>query len=365
MKDKSCLQIKEFLLQCILHCLVIMIWYKKLIFRCLGNLTYTESRIVLWTMLLVSILMGAFVVFKYKKTGWTAEVSLLIPYGIYTVWGYWKTIESGIKVILGVSIILSIAYSLLVLHRKIHNRKKMNLVLRNRFYKCVTGTFSILAVGMSIIMISIAVQGVCDLSILKTAIKGSHREELEQYTISNNINTVLKLQEYEWTRLATQEKIDVLQVIANIEANYLGLPNKLNVQVSDLEEDTLGCYVDETYTIYIDVEHIENDSSYAILESCCHEAYHSYQHRLVDAYKDADESLQALRLYKNVRFYEKEFADYSDGSEDILTYYFQQCEIDAREYAESAVEDYYLRISEYIETEKLVNANITFKIEEI
>ena len=53
------------------------------------------------------------------------------------------------------------------------------------------------------------------------------------------------------------------------------------------------------------------------------------------------------------------------GIEDILTYYFQQCEIDAREYAESAVADYYLRIREYIETEKLVNTNITFKIEEM
>ena len=49
-----------------------------------------------------------------------------------------------------------------------------------------------------------------------------------------------------------------------------------------------------------------------------------------------------------LKSYAEEFSNYKEGARD---YYYQKCEIDAREYAEEAVADYYQRIEEYL-TEK-------------
>ena len=134
-------------------------------------------------------------------------------------------------------------------------------------------------------------------SILKSSVSATVNEQGVSQTISNNIDTVLLLREEEWSQLTTQEKLDTLQTVANIEAHYLGLPNELNVGIANLGEYTLACYNDNTHTISIDLNHLENDSVYDVLDSCCHEAYHSYQHRLVEAYNAADENSKGLRIY--------------------------------------------------------------------
>lgn len=156
------------------------------------------------------------------------------------------------------------------------------------------------------------------------------------------------LQEDEWNGLTTKEKQDTLQTVANIEAHYLGLANELNVGIANLGEYTLACYNDRTHTISIDLNHLENDSVYDVLDSCCHEAYHSYQHRLVEAYNAADENLKELRIYKSAIQYGLEFNDYIGGDYDFCSYYYQRCEMDARDYAENAVFDYYKKIYEYL-----------------
>jgi len=55
-------------------------------------------------------------------------------------------------------------------------------------------------------------------------------------------------------------------------------------------------------------------------------------------------------FYIDISNYIDEFETYADGYQDFCAYYFQQCEMDAREYGESAVEDYYARIEAYLES---------------
>lgn len=195
---------------------------------------------------------------------------------------------------------------------------------------------------------TIGVNGIFGNNIPASSVPAISNDHSNPQTISNNIDTVLLLQEKEWSILTTQEKIDVLQTVANIEAHYLGLPNELNVGASNLDEDTLACYDDSTHTISIDITHLESDLVYNVLESCCHEAYHSFQHRLVDVYNTSDGQLKGLCFFKSAAQYSQEFDDYADGENDYYAYYSQNCERNARHYAEDAVEDYYSRIDEYL-----------------
>lgn len=348
MSDRSTMGSIEYMIDSIFWCVIVMIWYKNLLFRCLGNRTYGESKIVLWVFILLSVVGCCFLLFRKRRTEWSVLVSVLLPYGAYTILIYWNTMQRRIEGILLLSLGVSTVGGILVMTRRIKKRKNMKRVIMNRMTRCFELSASILAIAMAVIMVPVMFQGTVGMTIFKANMEAKKGEVSEDQTVSANIDTVLKLQEEEWKDLSTKEKLNVLQCVANIEANYLGISNELNVGTSNLDENVLASYVDGTHTICIDLKHLEKSSAKDVLNSCCHEAYHSYQHRLVDVYNDSSEETRKLRVYKRVADYADEFSAYIDGDENFCTYYSQQCETDARAYAENAVEDYYSKIEKYM-----------------
>lgn len=283
------------------------------------------------------------------RTSWTEAKAIIVPFGLYTVLAYSRTVGVWMPIVLALAGVLSAAYSIYLLTRKIRNRRHKCKVLVRRIYRCCMMCQSLLASALLVIMVAIGIHGVFGDNILNSSVPATIDEQSVSQTISNNIDTVLLLQEEEWEKLSTQKKLDTLQTLANIEAHYLGIPNELNVGTANLKGNTLAYYNDNTHTISIDLDHLENDTVYDVLESCFHEAYHSYQHRLVDAYNNADESIKGLRLYKTAALYAEEFKNYVDGEDcDFWTYYDQRCESDARDYADDAIYDYYSKIEEYL-----------------
>ena len=152
--------------------------------------------------------------------------------------------------------------------------------------------------------------------------------------------------EEKWDTISMEEKVSAMQVIANIESRYLGLPHELTLIVSQLPSGTVACYNDRTHHIEIDVEHLEDASPLEILDSICHEAYHAYQYRLCDAYDCLDNEYKTLIDFYDATLYKEEFANYINGEDDMFEYYHQQCEIKAREYAQISTEEYEMWIDE-------------------
>lgn len=323
MKDKSTLGALEYIIECVVWGLISMIWYKNILFRCLENHSYTESRIFLWGLIALSIVLCRFFAFKKKRTYWTLIVALVLPYGMYTILSYHSTLGHMITNVLLLASVISLLFAILILARKVKNPAKKKQVIRLRLYRCFMRTSSVFAVGMLVIMLPMFLHGAFGTALFKSNVHATAENMKQEQTISNNIETILKLQESEWIKLSTQEKLDVIQTVANIEAHYLGLSNELNVGVANLPEYTLAAYSDPTHTVYINLTHLENDRAQYVLDSCCHEAYHAYQHRLVDAYNSAPESTKSLRVYKKAALYVDEFNNYVDGYEDFCSYYFQ------------------------------------------
>lgn len=349
MRDNSTMSLPEFLGNCIFYGLITMVSYQKILLRCLPDITYALSKTILWGMLAASVIIGALLVFRYQRTGPAVASSILLPYGLYTVMAYAETARAFIACVLAaaaVSAVLHTAHAMNAITRRAHHSSNVRI---NRLYQCCCAGVNFTAAAMAIIILCLGAGrafGVGDLSPSVGAV-GSDGEPAQ--TISRNIHTVLLLQEDKWSGLTVLERLDVMQTVANIEAHYLGLPNELNVIASDLDDNVLGCYSDDTYTIFIDREHLEGCPAHEILNACCHEAYHSYQFRLVDAFNGADESLKGLRIFRPAVAYSQEFGNYISSYEDREAYYRQNCETDCREYAESAVEDYYRRIVDYLD----------------
>ena len=173
---------------------------------------------------------------------------------------------------------------------------------------------------------------------------------LEQDTIKNNVDILDQLWPNQWEKLSLSEKASVLQVVANIERTYLGLPHELRVKTDILDDDTLGSYNRISHQITVDAAYLEDESPEEILGTIAHECYHAYQHMLVDLYIDSDERYKELQIFYDVRKYAEEFSSYEDGgidNENFHKYYIQSVEIDARNYAVDAVDDYYAKLEEY------------------
>jgi len=349
MKDRSSMGWLEFLIDCIINGLIAMIGYNNILFRCLDDLTYTESKIFLFIIFTAAIILGTFLFFKYNRSRLTIAICLILPFGFYTILAYINTVKMLILISMSIAILASIIYSIFILIRKINKKQYKKIIIKNRLYKCFCITQLLISLGMTVIMISLGIS-ILSGKVIMTASTPSESGNMQKYTISNNIETVLLLQENEWKKLSTKEKLNVLQIIANIEAHSLGLPNELNVGTANLEEYTRGSYLDGTHTIYINLTHLENDSVYEVLNTCCHEAYHSYQYRVVDTYNESDKKLQNLMIYKKAVLYAEEFNNYIDSCNDFDSYYHQDCESDAREYAETEVYNYYNIIHKHLES---------------
>lgn len=325
-----------------------MVWYKSILFRCLENCSFRVSKLVLWGFLIAFFVIGFWSKRMRERPSFDIFINLVTAFGCYTVLCNFQIRgNTYISVLLGAAI-LSAAYAIDVISRRTKKKrcKKITYV-----EKIVTATQIFFGFGFALILLISGGNIFFGTATMKAVTQPATASTVNEQTIASNIDTILLLQEDCWKELTVKERLNVLQTVANIEQRYLGISNELNVGAANLEENLNGKYSDNTHEIVINIDKLEKVSSWEMLNTVCHEVYHSYQHRMADLYYSSDEHLQKLRLFRKAAVYADELENYIDGDDDFYGYYAQQCETDAREYAESAVEDYIYRILEYLETE--------------
>lgn len=147
-------------------------------------------------------------------------------------------------------------------------------------------------------------------------------------------------EEWDWNGWSDRDKVHYLQTTVNSERYYLGIHDCVSIVVEDLPDGVLGDYCDENRTIRIDTEHLKNDSRMDVTKTIAHEMYHCYQHRIAELYAKLDEDEKALCAFNNCEQYLAEMKDYKSGvgeDADLVAYYNQYMEIDAREYSRQAI----------------------------
>lgn len=348
MKNNNSLSKIGFVSEHIFWAMIAWIWYKNILFRCLPSHSFMESKLILLGIIAMFFVVGSIIAIKDNRNGVSVFFNLVSGYGSYTVLTYYQIRRSLIINCLLIAGILSVIYSVLVMGKKIKNRKHISRILRRRVLRATSMTQKLMGVGLTLIMVVSGISILFGSTIMKSRVSPATQANINEQSLSNHMETIALLQEDSWSLLTVQERLDVLQTVANVEQRYLGLPNELNVGAANLNEDVLGYYSDKTHEIVISMDSLICDSPWEVLDTVCHEAYHSYQHRMVEALHEADENSKNLRLFRRANSYASEFNSYISGEEDFCIYYFQDCESDAREYAEGAVCDYYLRINEHL-----------------
>lgn len=159
--------------------------------------------------------------------------------------------------------------------------------------------------------------------------------------------TVLQnLAESTWDDISFEEKLDTLQTVVNIETTYLTI-KPITLKSTKLEENTVGQYLYDKNTIYIDSEYLTTADSADALDTICHECRHAYQHSVVDMLDWSNEIVNSHYYYKSAQQWRLELDDYRNGQHSYDSYYQQSIESDARAYAERSVYIYMDFLSQY------------------
>lgn len=349
LKTNNTLSRQNFIFYHIIWTLVSFLLYKNTIFRCIDNYSFSQSKLIFWCIIIANCLFGIIFEIENSRNSFNIFLNIVFGFGLYTVLAYIQIRTTLIMITLFVASVLSIGFGICIICRKIKNKMNSKRIIKKRLVRSLSLTRQILSLGLAVIICCSAVSPFFGFTVINASAKSATQSNLSEQSLSNNIETIKLLQDDLWKELSVKEKLNVLQTVANVEQRYLGLPNELNVGAANLREGVSAEYRDDTHQITISLDSLLSSSSWELLNSVCHEAYHCYEYRLVDVYSSSNEENRNLRIFYHADSYTEEFSNYISGSEeDFYSYYNQVCEKDARDYADEAVIDYQQRIIEYL-----------------
>ena len=332
---------RSFIAECVIDGAISMIWYRNILFRCLPSASYGESRAILWIAVVVFGVIGMTRALRNQRS--TAEFAgwMIVAYGLYTALAYAGIEGRKMAVCAGICLAFSCVYGIWLWSCAAKRRRRRQYIAR---YLRVCSL--VLVTGAAAVMLLLGLGRAFGNSLIGASVP-VRKDAQEMWTVEEHMDTISMMREEVWSGLSAEERLNVLQVVANIESSLLGLPNEVQVGAANLSGSTRGEYSDDTHRILIDLTHLMENPVRDVLNTCCHEVYHSYQHRLVDAYRSAPEEARGLYLYSRAAAYDWEFGHYQHSEEHLELYMGQLCESDSRAYASCAVDAYFRYIEEY------------------
>lgn len=320
----------------------------SLIFRDITNTSRPVSTFLFITFILLSdavCLKFLSTRTEYKLICWMVSV---YPYGLYTLISYRKLLRTYIICSGSVVILTTIMFAMCFYKSHILNNTFSRKRLKNWMSKCLFFMHFSITLCLTIILVFFLVNRIAGNNLISSKVESYKNSSENNYTIDEHIDEILLIQETEWKKLTITKKIDVLTTLANIEAVHLGIPHNINLGTSKLDDCIAGQYSDAFYTIYIDIDHLENDEGIEVVNSLFHELRHCYQHLLVNELNKLDEDSKKLSLYDDAFTFKEEFENYEELSKDFDHYYVLKCETDARDYARITTQIYERLITDYI-----------------
>ena len=304
-------------------------------------LSTAESQRVLIILLVDCELVGFLITAKYCRNSWSIIINTLTPYGIYLILETVPHTPIYIRFLFALIVAFVVLYSIILITAPIHHKRNRIKVIKKRCSQLIHSTYFLSGTLLGILTLTFAASTILGVSAIKPQTTWEHTGSSElPYSLSEFSDELSSLQGEQWGKLILQEKVDLLQLVAQIEVNYLGLPDQLRVCCEKLEPYLAGGYDHDDRTIYISRDCLLYDHPKDCVDTILHEVYHSYQHHLCAVYETLDEKYQSMYFLRDASCYLCEFEQYNSGSNDFFEYYYQLCEIDARAYAKSRLWSY-------------------------
>ncbi len=319
-----------------------------MLFRCIEYRSYHESRRILLIMVLGCSIIGITLEWRHFRNNSSVFINTAVSFWAYTALTYFSSNPRVFVVSVAVALILVVVYILFIIFYRIDPAKNYKAIRRRRICLAGRGTALILCFGFTVNMTVVGAHTAFGIALLEPTTIATNATKESGETIAKNIEILTLLADESWEACSAEKRVEVLQVIANIEQTYLGLPHPLHVGASYLQNGLYGYYDDSTFSIVINLEYLKEKPSYEMVDTICHEAFHGLQHCEIDAYDELEEELKHLLLFYEVALYKEEFANYPNCFDDFASYYDLEVEQSARAYAKKATIEYYERVYKYL-----------------
>jgi hypothetical protein len=342
------LDINEYIFDNLIWSIISLYFYKKILFHGYSNLGYDKSFkfLILITISLVSF--GMMISLIRNRNEFSVFSNITIPLGIYTIMTYIKINRTFISIVLICSISFSLVYLLFLIFKRIQDWEKVVKILIRRANKFLWVSQFIFSVGFAVVIAFYSFNIVFGRGVIAAGTTNNIEIETHNESIDSNADEILLLRENSWEELTVKQRVNVLQTVADIEKDYLGVNHNFYVLVDNTGKYLLGNYDNDTYNIKINTDTIMYGSAKECLKIICHEVYHGYSYCMISALDNSQEELKNLKIYEDAQIYKKEFGNYKSGIDEYDEYYYQQCEVDARSYAENSVNYYMSYIYNYM-----------------
>lgn len=346
MFNKNTMPKYEYVTSTVTMALAAIVWHDLLLFKGIASLTYMQSLAVLHVMMALSLVTGFISTWKKRRNLFSMFVNILLPLIAYNVIARMGENSAVLLVAIGMTAVFTALYIMFILGQRIHEGSDKKRILKNRFIYAVKGWRTVATVCFAAALVCIVVPA----SFSATEPSETVSEEVLKWSMADKAEAMLNLEEDKWKTLSHEEKEELVWTMINIEAGSLHIPHKIDVEIVSLEGNVAACYDDSVHIINIDDVYFDNCTAQSMLNTICHEVYHAYQFRLVDAYRQIDESLRKMEPFDAAGVYAAEFENYISSNEDSSGYENQLCEKDAYDYAKSRTEHNYQFLEVYKKT---------------
>ena len=150
-----------------------------------------------------------------------------------------------------------------------------------------------------------------------------------------------------YEELTTEERLAVAELIADFEAEQLGIPT-VKLKVAQLEEGIVSLYDNSRQTVIISDSLLEESNPDLLIESVAHEMFHSGQWFCVES-TDWNSPITKTWYFKEISEWKSNFNEYKSTSAgySYYQYVFQPVEMSARAYSSKEKDQILLHV--YVE----------------
>ena len=318
--------------------------YYYTVFVSLQGCTATQSILILEVALLGGLVVDQLPVFRIPKCGWSILTTMFFLLGGYTFVTYYRNNPVLYLSVLVVAAVVAIGHSAWVFTRKNNAEEEMQKRFRFRMRKSSMGVKAVAVGGIFFILCSAAIKYIPQAENVSYRTVYTDADALDAH-----IEELQNLKAENYAMLTVSEKIQLLQVVADIEGRYLGLDTRITVGCSDLKEDVLGYYKDSTKEIQIDTEYLDSEPKEVVC-LLAHEMYHAAQRQYARIYDKLSQDEKKSYFLTEAAEYAEELKHYKSGEEggayEYFSYYSQTLEREARAYGLVSAEQIFQRIEE-------------------
>ena len=306
------------------------------------TLSMNQSICLLIITILFFIIIGIILTIRHDRNFENTFANALISLGMSCMiitFRYHPKISAFVLIIL---VCLIMSYIIKVISKKIVSCSDKSIVMARKIRRIVHTSRTVLKVASFcfILLFTFILMFSSKSDAYYPSLPDSFNITTDASIIETNFSIFRLLNESEWSKLDTNEKLNVLACVIVNETSYLGLPQSPRLMADKLPLGTYGTYMHGKNLISISIWHLESSSAKECLNTILHEVYHCYQHNLCDAISKIDNRYLGLRMFAQLADFNDEFANPQYGD----AYFNQITETSAREYANRTADEYLMKI---------------------